>query len=69
MTPSTAVSTVTPQQLAREARSAVRGLGRYIRHELEIRNTGCRLIVHFVRHYNPNRPLHVQAVEKTEVAL
>lgn len=52
-----------------EARASVPE-GRFIGWELKLSKEGrCSLIVYFVRYHNPLRPLHVQAVEQTSVAI
>lgn len=63
-------SIYTQKDLQREARACVKGLGKLIRYEIALHDSGRnQLRVYFVRHFNPSRPVAVQAVEVTTMGL
>lgn len=66
-------SVYTQKDLARMARSAVKGLGRYHGFAVVIRGTGTTECAHLhayhVRHPNPHKPIAMQAIEYQTVRL
>lgn len=63
-------SVYTAKDLTREARAAVKGLGRFDGYEIVIHETErVTLRAYFIRHYNPHRPKAQQAREWQGVAI